>query len=245
MNITFYPDTHEYKNDVTGESYISVTTLISKYKKAFDSDKWSKHVAKRDGKTQAAVLEAWKAIAQKATTKGTNYHKIMENFIKNKVIEPGYEQLIDSFIKKTSQCIKNHSNVQSEKLVFNHEFKIAGTADLIVENPTNFCIFDFKTNKAFNFSSKYDEYFQSPLEYLSQCEFTTYSLQLSIYAYMLEKYLEETGNPKKCMGLKVFYLRDFGQTFWQEINVPYMKCSVETLFTDKKMKDSANPQIIV
>ncbi len=36
MNITFYPDTHEYKNDVTGESYISVTTLISKYKKAFD-----------------------------------------------------------------------------------------------------------------------------------------------------------------------------------------------------------------
>ena len=122
---------------------------------------------------------------------------------------------------------------------------MAGTADLIVENPTNFCIFDFKTNKAFNFSSKYDEYFQSPLDYLAQCEYTTYSLQLSIYAYLQECIYEALGTPKKCNGLKVFYLRDFSQSFWQEINIPYMKCSVESLFADKKMKDNANPQIVV
>jgi ATP-dependent exoDNAse (exonuclease V) beta subunit len=245
MNITFIPETHKYVNDVTGAEYISVTNLISQYKKPFEKDKWSKHVAKRDGKTQSAVLEAWKALTEKAQIRGTRYHKIMEDFIKDNVIEPGYKELIDSFIKKTSNNIKNDSITSSEKLLFNHEHQIAGTADLIVENVSDFSIFDFKTNKSFDFSTKYNEYFQSPLEYLSQCKYSTYSLQLSIYAYLQEKIFESQGTPKRCNGLKLFYLREFDQTFWQEINMPYMRCTIETLLADRKMKNAANPAICI
>jgi hypothetical protein len=111
---------------------------------------------------------------------------------------------------------------------------LAGTADLIVENDNIFYVMDFKTNKKFNFINKYNEYFYEPIDYLPQCEFTTYTIQLSIYAYMYELL---TG--KKCGGLKIFYLREFNdKTFWQEIPCTYMKSTVIDLFNDKLKKDS-------
>jgi ATP-dependent exoDNAse (exonuclease V) beta subunit len=223
-----------YTNTENGEVYTSVTTLIGKYKKPFDKDKWSKVVAKREGKTQDEILDKWSSITTTAQNRGTNVHLVMENYIKSRKIEKGYEELVDSFIKKTNGIILPESNILSEELLYSHEYKLAGTADLVVENGNNFYILDFKTNKKFNYVNKYNDYFYEPIDYLPQCEFNTYTIQLSIYAWMHEQL---TG--KKCGGLKIFYLREFNnKTFWQEIPCTYMKASVKDLLFDKNKKES-------
>ena len=234
MPVILDNNTHVYTNTETGEKYTSVTTFIGAYKKKFDSDKWSKVVAKREGVSQKEILDKWSNITVTAQNRGTNVHLVMENYIKDKKIEKGFEELIDSFVKKTYGVLKDDSLVLSEELLYSHLHKLAGTADLIVENDNIFYVMDFKTNKKFNFINKYNEYFYEPIDYLPQCEFTTYTIQLSIYAYMYELL---TG--KKCGGLKIFYLREFNdKTFWQEIPCTYIKASVVDLFNDKLKKDS-------
>jgi ATP-dependent exoDNAse (exonuclease V) beta subunit len=233
MSVILDHETHTYTNTDTGEKYTSVTTLIGNYKKPFDKDKWSKYVAQRDGLTQKEVLDKWSDITVTAQNRGTNVHLVMENFIKFNKIEKGYEELVDSFIKKTNGVILPNSKILSEELLYNHEYKLAGTADLIIENNNFFHIMDFKTNKKFNFINKYNDYFYEPIDYLPQCEFTTYTIQMSIYAYMHELL---TG--RKCSGLTIFYLKQYkDKTYWQEIACTYMKSTVKDLLKDKKTKD--------
>lgn len=234
--IILEPETHTYTNTETGEVYESVTTFIGEYKKPFDKEFYSKLVAKVKGVSQEKILENWESITKKAQNRGTKIHLIMEKYLKDNVLCKEYHELINSFIKKTKHLIKNTSNIYSEKLLYSDEIKLAGTADLIIENDNLFYIQDFKTNKAFNFTSKYHDYFYPPLDHLQVCEFTTYTIQLSIYAYMYEKLYG-----KKCGGLTIYYMREFdGKQFWQEFNCLYAKDTIEKLFLDRKQKLSLN-----
>jgi ATP-dependent exoDNAse (exonuclease V) beta subunit len=231
MGVILDHETHVYTNTDNNERYTSVTTFISQYKKPFDKDFWSKKVAQREGVDQQTVLDNWSSITKQAQNRGTKVHLIMEQFVKDRVVEPGYEELVDSFVAKTSAIIKPNSKIESEILLYNHEHKLAGMSDLIVENDSIFHVLDFKTNKKFNFSSKYNEYFFEPVEYLQQCEFNSYTLQLSLYAYMYELM---TG--KRCGSLKIFYLRETNSKYWQEINCSYMKSAARDLFKDRANK---------
>jgi ATP-dependent exoDNAse (exonuclease V) beta subunit len=88
-------------------------------------------------------------------------------------------------------------------MLHNHEYKIAGTSDLIYDHGDTFTVADFKTNKEFKFENKYDEYLLDPVSHIMYSQFTVYALQLSLYAYMHELI---TG--KKCRKLVSFYLKD-------------------------------------
>lgn len=48
LDVVFIEQGHQYKNKVTGEKYISVTTLIGKYEPEFDTDYWSLYKAIKD-----------------------------------------------------------------------------------------------------------------------------------------------------------------------------------------------------
>jgi len=92
-----------------------------------------------------------------------------------------------------------------------------------------FTVGDFKTNKKFNFTSKYCESLLSPVEHLHNCEFNVYALQLSIYAYMYEKLTK-----KKCRGLVIFYLEN-GK--WVSVSCNYLKNDVIAILSDYKEKN--------
>ena len=77
MPVILDHDTHVYTNTETGETYTSVTTFIGSYKKKFDSDKWSKIVAKREGVSQKEILDKWCDITVVAQNRGTNVHLVM------------------------------------------------------------------------------------------------------------------------------------------------------------------------
>lgn len=226
--VIFDPEEHKYTNDETGEVYISATTILGKYKPKFDADGMAERVARRDGISKQMVLDTWEAITKKATDKGSFVHKLLEDYILTGVRNDKVPWLFDSFDARIADNVEKYSKVHSEKLLYNHDYKIAGTADLIFDQGNYFYVGDFKTNKAFKFESKYNEFHLKPIDHLMCCEFNSYALQLSLYAYMYELL-----SGKKCKKLFIMYLRTDRKDF-DVHHVNYMKSEVQLLLEDYK-----------
>lgn len=221
MMIIFDEKSHTYTNSKTEEKYISVTTLLSRYKQPFDKDKHSLRVAEREGVSQELVLEMWDKENKKATTRGTKIHKLMENYVSFGEEESDYKWLYKSYDKVVSYSIDKFKKIYSENLLSNDEYKIAGTADLIYDHGDFFTIGDFKTNKRFNFTSGFNDFFKTPVEHLPYCEFNNYALQMSMYAYMYEK-----TSGKRCKKIIVFYL---DEDKWKPIHCNYLKSDIQNI----------------
>lgn len=216
--ITFNQEAHTYTHNETGENYISVTTLLGKYKPFFDKDRHSTRVAQREGISKEMVLEMWQKENKRATTKGTKIHKAMERYILESGTEEEYKSLYDSYDAAVEEEIGAYRNVFTEMLLHDDNFKVAGTADLIFRHNKDFTLGDFKTNKKFNFTSNFGDYFKAPVEHLTYCEFNNYALQLSLYAYIYEKV-----SGLKCKKLVIFYLEN-GK--WKPIHCNYLKSDI-------------------
>lgn len=221
--IVFNEEKHTYTNSNTEEQYISVTTLLGKYKTPFDKDKHSLRVAEREGVTQEMVLEMWQKENKKATDRGTKIHKLMENYVSFGEKTEDYDWLYKSYDKVTSYSVDKFKKIYSENLLHNDEFKIAGTADLIYDHGDYFTIGDFKTNKKFNYSSDFNEHFKDPVSHLQYCEHNNYALQMSMYAYMYEKI-----SGKRCKKIVAFYLKE---DKWQPIHCNYLKSDIQNILT--------------
>lgn len=217
--LTFDPVRHVYRNPYTNEEYISATSLVSKFKKPFDIEKISKRIAEKEGISQEEIKAKWKKINEDSKVYGSKIHKVVENFNKDKAIEEGYEDLLSSY--KNIGVLTPDDELLIEEKLYNHTFKLAGTADIIrVEANGGFSVFDLKTNKKFNLYNQYSEYLLDPLTHLTACEYTTYGLQMSLYAFM---YQTMTG--RKVNQLGIFYYDKKAETFTY-YPVPYMKSDV-------------------
>lgn len=199
--VKFDEQSHTYTHKDYGK-FISVTTLLGKYKKPFDSNYHAERVAKREGVSKEMVLEMWEVEKNKACDKGTKIHKLLEDYINIGETQDDYGWLFKSYDKSADRNIDSYKKVLCEKLLYNEEYKVAGTADLIYEHSNNeFTLGDFKTNKKFRFCSAFGERLLAPVDHLHNCEFNIYALQLSTYAFMYEQL---TG--MKCRKLVIFYL---------------------------------------
>ena len=226
--IVFDEKSHTYTNSKTNEKYISVTTLLSEYKQPFDKDKHSLRVAEREGVSQELVLEMWEKENKKATTRGTKIHKLMENYVGFGEEESDYKWLYKSYDKVVSYSVDKFKKIHSENLLSNDEYKIAGTADLIYDHGDYFTIGDFKTNKKFNFTSTFNDFFKNPIEHLTYCEFNNYALQMSMYAYMYEK-----TSGRRCKKIIVFYL---DEDKWRPIHCNYLKSDIQNILNHYAQK---------
>lgn len=227
--ITFTEWNHTYTHNETGEKFTSVTTILGKYKKPFDAKTAADRVAKREGVSREIVLEMWEKEKNRACDRGTNIHKLLEDYITvgEQVDEWGW--LYKTYDKCAEYNIDKFKKVRCEELLWHEELKVSGLADLIYEhNDGTFTVGDFKTNKRYRFSSQYNEWMLAPLDHLQVCENSTYAMQLSIYAWLYEKL---TG--LKCRKLSIFYLQ--GDRFVC-YNSAYLKAEVENLMADFSTK---------
>lgn len=200
--VSFDSKTHSYF--LNNKKLTSVTTLLSKFKNDFDSEYWSKIIAKREGVTQEEILFKWKRKAFKSTEIGTAIHKIFEDYTNNKysilngnlifdynVIEP--EFMID-FDKKKIQSLsfineffvtKRIIPIHTEYMVYNNS--IAGQVDMICKDINgNFYILDFKTNEKIDFEAYKGKKMLGVLDFVEDCSYFHYCLQLSIYKKLLK-----------------------------------------------------------
>lgn len=226
--LVFDEKSHTYRHPVTNELYISTTTLLSKYKEAFDVEKNAARVAEREGVSVQEIKDKWKKNNDESKKYGNKIHKIIEVYQKhNQIDEKDPEQVQIAKSLDKLELFKNCKSCLYEHKLFCHEYKIAGTAD-VIKNEENglFSIYDFKTNKKFNLTNIYGRFLLSPVQHLTDCEYNVYSLQISIYAFM---YANMTGLKPSQFGI-IYYdreLRDF--TVYP---VPYLKSEAKKILDD-------------
>lgn len=151
-------------------------------------------------KAQQEILDAWDLENRKSCERGTKIHAEIENsFYKN----PNAGQLTKFGIGGKFECKKDYYDldldygVYPEYLIYRDSpddiLHIAGQVDLIIKSGNEIVIVDHKSNKKieqkgfFNNKTKSSAKMKYPLNTLDDVNFNHYQLQLSTYAWMLQK----------------------------------------------------------
>jgi hypothetical protein len=149
---------------------------------------------------QQNILDEWDEENRKSCERGTKIHSEIENSFYN---HPNDITLQKFGIGGKFQCKKDYNEldleygVYPEYLIYRDSddgvLRIAGQIDLIIKSGNEIVLCDHKTNKkidlkgGFNTSTKSTAKMKYPLNNLDDCNFSHYQLQLSTYAWMLQK----------------------------------------------------------
>jgi hypothetical protein len=209
MSIVFNAEDHSYKSlEDTGIEWISVTTLVSHFKKPFDAKKVAERVTKNKkskwhGIDPVIIQQIWKNEADRSTTLGSWYHNQREDDLcalasmeREGVTIPVFKPVEQSSGLKMAPSQKLELGVYPEHMVYLKSAGICGQSDLVEVVNGKVNIIDYKTNKEIKTESyvNYEgmsEKMQFPVDNLDDCHFYHYALQLSIYMYIILKH-----NPK-------------------------------------------------
>jgi len=160
---------HEYYID--DRKLMSVTELIGTYERPFNANMVSHMVAKKNGRDKNDILNEWQIKKDIAIAYGNSIHLAIEMWIKFKIkpTQKHLEEALDSFLEKYGD------EYESEKRVFNYEYELGGTMDLI----NDIYIDDIKTNRTNKKATKGN--FIKPLNKIKVNNLNKARLQLSIY----------------------------------------------------------------
>lgn len=151
-------------------------------------------------KVQQDILDEWSKINKESCERGTKIHAEIENSF----YKAGNNVKLEKFgIGGKFICKKNYTKlnldygVYPEYLIYysssDNELNIAGQIDLLVKNGNEIVLIDHKSNRKIDIKSFYDSGIHStkkmkyPLTNLDDCNYLHYTLQLSLYAWMLQK----------------------------------------------------------
>lgn len=137
------------------------------------------------GMSPIELVKIW----DKAAKEGTEIHKEIDKFIKLRTQPQNSKSKIAQ--NWLNNIDRNKYDILSETIVYSKEIKLAGTVDLILFNKENntLDIYDWKTSKSIDKSSYGMKMGRVPAtSNLMDCNFIHYSLQLSLYRYIIENY---------------------------------------------------------
>ena len=151
------------------------------------------------------IDKLWKYKNHHATYEGSTLHDYAENYLSNRIMpEPKVspEGLKFEEIEETYEVMKQHFHnfyndtvakgklipVKSELVIGDKDLMLCGMVDQLFWNERYQCyqIWDWKTNTKLRMKSDYGNKMKGPLYMLDDCEFNTYSLQLSVYKKIIE-----------------------------------------------------------
>lgn len=149
---------------------------------------------------QQTILDEWDNENRKSCERGTKIHADLENsfYQKKKDIDISKFEIGGKF-----ECRKDHFELDIENGVYpeylisrvseDGKLRIAGQIDLLVKKGNKIIIADWKTNKKietksfFNSKTKTSVKMKFPLNNLDDVNYWHYALQLSTYAWMIQK----------------------------------------------------------
>ena len=149
---------------------------------------------------QQAVLDAWDEENRKSCDRGTKIHADLENsfYVKKHDIDISKYHVGGKF-----ECRKDYNTLDLENGIYpeylisrvseDGKLRIAGQIDLLVKKGNRIYICDYKTNKEiktksfFNNKTKQSVKMKFPLNNLDDVNYWHYAMQLSTYAWMIQK----------------------------------------------------------
>jgi hypothetical protein len=231
--VTFYPGSHKYK--LGKRELTSCTQFLKDYFQPFDENKIAKLCAmgaKRRGEKGKGV-RFWKREWKLARDRGTRCHYLMEQYLYDMEGEPNtlhdtekYDTVelekfghgstwIDEYYEKYGDKI---IHVIPEYIVYDEELGIAGQVDMLVtreddEGNVVIDVIDWKFTKKIEWARNGKA--KDPISHLNDCNGIKYTLQLSTYAYILEKQGRVLGDlilphitEEKCKAYGIEYRRE-------------------------------------
>ena len=213
MAIVFKEEGHTYEsNDQDQIDWVSVTSLVGKFKEPFDGKTIAKKSSKNKrskwyGMTPKEILDAWENEKNRAIKLGNWYHNQREadmlelNTIQREGVEvPIIKPLVKENGNKLAPEQKLSDGLYPEHLVYLKSAKLCGQADVVEVVNGTININDYKTNKeikekGFTNWEGITKKLYNPVSHLDDCNLSHYNLQLSIYAYIIKKH-----NPKLKIG---------------------------------------------
>lgn len=230
--LVFSEEEHTY---VKGDrKFISVTQFVKSFTPPFtpfDTERISAAIAKKTGRTKEAVLAEWKAKADY----GTHVHALIEKYINREIqiheIENRHAEEAIAALAKISNTYK-YPKEFAEVRVYSEEHGIAGTIDLLLlQEDKEFILVDWKTNQTIRGAGETFKH-NDELRNLPDHSFSHYTLQLSLYAYILE-----TEYSLKCKRLKLVHLLDNKSNTY---DIVYCKDIIEQMLKEAKQHGTTN-----
>lgn len=170
-------------------------------------ERWRQEVTSRKqngvGVTSEDVLFLWDFNGQRASREGTRIHNLIEDAVKAGYV-PNDVAVEDPIVVEALKLVSGvrakygkgtpYAEVRVGGVDWTAEelkLPIGGTVDLVIEKGNNVSIVDWKTNNSLYKKPYGKGVAQSTLD-LDNSKLVKYTLQLSIYAYILETYYNKT-----------------------------------------------------
>ena len=205
-----------------------MTKFIEQHFKKFDAQKIARKLVtnhpKYIGRSIDSVIKDW----DNARQHGTDVHNQIDEWIKNRtyVSEAKASRAVDWLNNYKNQL---NTDILSEVTLYSSELSIAGTVDILINDKKTgyYDIIDWKTSKRIDtVSYNYKMGTHETTKNVMDCNFYHYSLQLSLYRYILETYY----------GLKI-HNQLIAQLHDDGVNAhvtPYMKDEITTMLNYRK-----------
>lgn len=198
-------------------------------------------------KAKQDILDQWQKENETACERGTKIHADLENlFTSKKTTDLKRFGLGGKFTVNTNASLEDanldildiEQGVFPEYLIYRKSadgiLKVAGQVDLLIKDGNNIEIHDYKTNKKLDEKSYYNpqlkkyDMMKYPLNNLMDCNLMHYTIQLSTYAWMVQKL-----NPNFIIRkLNIIHYDHQGNV--TEHVLPYLKDEVERMLKDYK-----------
>jgi hypothetical protein len=268
--IKFSSHDHKYESIVPdGVNWISVTSLIGMLQEPFDKESvaikcstrkpTAKYPNKWYGLSKEQIIKIWDIENIRALKMGAYYHQQKEYEL-YELHDPYSKKVIKSVIEEgykiaPSQIIAE--GIYPEHLVYLWSAGVCGQSDYVEVTGDSLYIKDYKTNKEIHRNSfknweGISKKMLHPVSHLEDCHINHYTLQLSIYAYIILRH-----NPSlilKDMTIEHVkfeiesedkygyptYLKDKDGNYIvkeiEELKIPYLKSEVVNIFNWLKTK---------
>ena len=183
---------------------------------------------KNEGINSKTVMYFWDLEKNRACNDGSNFHNEQEEEdIKNNNAIANHET--DAIYDLSTL----NDGIYTELMIWDDEYLICGKSDKVIistdEKNLNpyISIKDYKTNKElkinYNFINKntgepvVNKYMLEPISHLVDCNYIHYTLQLSLYAYMLER------KGFKVKDLELLHTPNYDKNNMKSYQLPYMR----------------------
>lgn len=236
----FYEDGHYYTYKDKPIS-IGATGLIEQYTQDFDAQAVAEKVAIRDNKSVQEVLDEWQYKNKFACEKGSTCHEFAQSRWSGEVWQEKhfdgseeYERAVEIIQWQANEFRIDYKDrlehLADEFVIGSEEYDIASAIDHLFINKLTggLVLVDYKTNSDIHKNERYAKNMKVPLNHLKDTTLNHYSIQLSIYKYIVEKYTN--------LKFEEMFIVWFSENIdnYQIIEIPYLKNEVKKILEWRK-----------
>lgn len=198
--VKFNEQWHTYRDNL-GSRYVSGTSFIKPFFPKFDAIAVSKKCAGGNnplytGRDPKEIRKEWLVEGKRGSSEGDNTHEYAEGIVSSwspdqlpLPISARCELLFKQVDKIATWLLLKYKFIEAEKVIFSPSLGIAGMVDIIFFDPATqeILILDWKTNKNPLTTTNIWQSGFAPIDHLQETDINKYSLQLSLYQYIIEK----------------------------------------------------------